>query len=76
MIFINAGDKQPLDCPKCKEKYGYQISNRIQKYVDIMYTEEGEHNGCVYSGFEKILYTIKRPYCCNCRTTLSFKVKC
>jgi len=75
MIEIKAGTPQPLDCPNCKGKFGYQIPQRIQKYVDLIYTKEGEDDGCVYGEHEKILSTHKRPACANCVKTLPFKVR-
>jgi len=75
MIEIKAGSPQPLDCPKCKDKHGYQICQRIQKYVDLIYTADGEDDGCVYSGSEKVLHVLQVPACANCITRLPFKIR-
>ena len=75
MIEIEVGDPQPLDCPRCKAKHGYQVSQRIQKYVDLIYTADGKYDGAAYSDFEKVRYVSKRPACANCIATLPFKVR-
>ena len=75
MIEIKASTPQPYDCPKCKGKYGYKVEQRIQKYIDLIYDEEGNDAGCVYSEFDKVLHTKKRACCANCNAPLPFNVR-
>lgn len=74
MIEIIAGTPQPYDCPKCKVKHGYKITERIQKYIDLIYDEFGNNNGTVYSESGKMMCRMKKISCVNCNTTLPFKV--
>jgi len=75
LVEIKANTPQPFDCPKCKGKYGYKVIQRIQKYIDLIYDESGNNEGCVYSEHEKVLTTLKRSYCANCNAPLPFSVK-
>lgn len=75
MNTIKIGDKQPLPCPKCGVKWGYKVTQRIQKYVDVIYDEFGGYDGCLYSEQDKILHQIKRASCSECNTSLPFNVK-
>ena len=75
MIEIKASTPQPLDCPKCKGKFGYKLVQRIQKYVDLQFNEFGEDDGCVYSEMDKILSYKKRAICANCNSLLPFNVR-
>jgi DNA-directed RNA polymerase subunit RPC12/RpoP len=75
MIEIKVSTPQPIDCPKCKAKYGYKVVQRIQKYVDNIYDAEGNDNGCIYSDYEKILGQLKTIVCANCNAKLPFKFR-
>jgi len=75
MIEIKLGTPQPIDCPKCKDKYGYKVVQRVQKYLDTIYDADGNDNGCVYSEHEKVLVQLKTIVCANCNTKLPFKCR-
>ena len=42
MITIKIGDKQPVDCPKCKDKLGYRTSDYMKTHYYDFYGEDGE----------------------------------
>lgn len=71
---ITIGSPQPIDCPNCHEKNGYKLTQRIQKYADIHYLEDGSFIGCYNSDSETVLHTIKRAHCLNCNSALPFNL--
>jgi len=75
LIEIKASTPQPYDCPKCKSKQGYKVTQRIQKYFEMFFDEEGNDDGNGYSEHDKVLSTGKRAHCCNCNTALLFNVR-
>ena len=60
LIEIKVNTPQPLDCPKCENKYGYKVVERIQKYIDTIYDQDGNNSGCVYSE-----HKYKKTICSN-----------
>jgi len=75
MIEIKASTPQPYDCPNCKDKLGYKVVQRVQKYYEMYYDESGNNAGNGYSEHDKPLHTMKRAYCYNCNTPLPFNVR-
>lgn len=74
-IVINIGDAQPLNCPNCKSKEGYQIATlQSQRYIDI-YDANGAQEGGFYSDYSKVIHSSKTAYCVNCGEILHFWVK-
>lgn len=72
---IERGDPQPLDCPKCGEKCGYQVTDTISIGYTDFFLPEGEVDGGAYSDYQRTINEGKRAYCRNCCTTLPFKIK-
>lgn len=75
LIEIKASTPQPFDCPKCKDKLGYKVTQRIQTYTDLCYTADGENDGVVTSEYETVMYSLKRAICSNCNAKLPFNVR-
>lgn len=73
MTVINLKDPQPLDCPKCKSKEGYQYSNLHRMSYTSFHSPTGEYEGGEYSDGVCLNYG-STCYCCNCGTKLPFKI--
>ena len=71
---IKSVEEQPLDCPKCKEKKGYQFSDFILTHYSLGYLPDGECERSWYSDDQKILNAGKTAYCFNCGSRLPFKI--
>jgi len=71
---IKKGDPQPLDCPKCKCKMGYKVSDLIKIHYTDFYLDSGLKDGGQYSEFERIINAGKRAVCYECNTLLHFKI--
>lgn len=74
-LVINVGDPQPVECPSCKNKYGYQFSDHIKLHYTSCFTEEGKEDGGVYSDGYRTINHAATAYCANCTTKLPFKLK-
>jgi len=74
MISIKRGDPQPLPCPNCESKMGYQVSDTIRtRYVEF-YHEDGESDGGMYSDSQTLINEGVRAFCANCLGSLPFKM--
>lgn len=74
MISINIGDKQPLDCPKCKGKFGYRVTDYLKTHYSYYYDEDGEKLGGDYSDWQPMIHKLKTVVCHNCASKLPFKI--
>lgn len=74
MLYINVNDPQPLPCPKCKEKEGYQYSDYISLHYTTYHAPNGKHEGGFYSESPKMINQAKEAYCSNCGKKLPFRV--
>lgn len=74
-IIIEVGDPQPIDCSKCNRKHGYQFSDLMKIHYTTIFEENGDHWGGCYSEGGSMLNEGVTPYCANCGTKLSFKLK-
>jgi hypothetical protein len=70
MIEIKINEPQPVDCPQCKAKYGYQYSDYISVHFTSFHEASGEYEGAQYSDYHKTLNKGKSAYCLNCRHKL------
>lgn len=41
---IKEGMPQPIDCPKCKSKRGYRITQLEQLHSDSIFDENGDYS--------------------------------
>lgn len=74
MITIKIGDPQPLDCPNCKSKEGYQQATLFRMHYTAFYNADGTYEGGQYND-GKQLHKGTTLYCLNCNTKLNFKIK-
>lgn len=74
MIEINIGDEQPEECPRCKDKYGYQYYDSLRTHYIIRHTKSGESDGGDYSEYQPLIHAGKKAYCSNCGKRLLFNV--
>jgi len=74
MIMIKIGDKQPLDCPKCKDKFGYTTSDYMKTHYYDFYNDDGSKIGGDYSEWQPIIHKSKKVICGNCGSKLPFYV--
>ena len=74
MITIKIGDKQPLDCPICKDKLGYRTSDYLRTHYYDFYSEDGEKLGGDYFDCQHIINKLKTTVCHNCGSKLPFNV--
>jgi hypothetical protein len=75
MIEIKVNDPQPLPCPKCNAKEGYQYSDYISVHYTSHHSVDGKYEGGSYSSLCKMHNRAKSAYCLNCGTKLPFKLK-
>jgi DNA-directed RNA polymerase subunit RPC12/RpoP len=75
MLSIKEGNYQPLDCPKCKSKMGYQVTKKIISYIDNIFDLDGKYISESASEHYKIIKHYKRAHCSNCGTKLPFTIK-
>lgn len=71
---IKEGDPQPLDCPVCKSKRGYQVSQLFHIYSDTVYDKNGIYSCVIDAEYRKPIRTLKETCCANCRSKLPFKI--
>lgn len=74
MLVIKINEEQPLPCPKCKEKFGYQYSDTFRMHYTSFHDAEGKYEGGEYSD-GNCLNRAVTVYCTNCCTKLPFKLK-
>ena len=74
MIVIKESEPQPLDCKKCKCKYGYRVIQIIEKTFEMHYDAHGKPFLNLYNETDKIIRQLKTTYCTNCGTKLPFRV--
>lgn len=74
MIVIEINEPQPLPCPKCKTKEGYQYSDYMSVHYTSHHSVDGKYEGGTYSDGCKMLNHGKSAYCLNCGTKLPFKL--
>jgi ssDNA-binding Zn-finger/Zn-ribbon topoisomerase 1 len=67
---ISPGDPQPIDCPNCEDKHGYQITNYIKIHYTDVYNEDGTVNSGFYGEAGKVIWSGKTAQCVNCGTKL------
>jgi hypothetical protein len=71
---IKEGEPQPLPCKHCKTKEGYQVTQKIERYYDLIFDGDGFKVGGVYSDMEKVKIKYKKASCPNCQKELPFTV--
>jgi len=72
---INKGMPQPLDCPKCKAKKGYRITQVEQIHSDSVFDEDGIYETQIDSEYRKLIRVMKAVTCNSCLTKLNFNIK-
>lgn len=73
LLTIKVNDPQPLDCPKCETKHGYQYSDAFRMHYTSFHTPDGKYEGGEYSD-GRCLNKGVATFCCNCGTRLGFKL--
>lgn len=73
MLVIKLKDPQPLDCPRCKSKEGYQYSDLFRMSYSSFHLPNGEYEGGEYNTGMCLNRGVKL-YCCNCGSKLPFKL--
>lgn len=74
MTVIELNQPQPHDCPKCKEKFGYQYSDLFRMHYTSFHDETGKYYGGEYSSGVQLNKAVS-CFCTNCETRLPFKLK-
>lgn len=74
LIRINIGDPQPVDCPRCKDKFGYQYTDNIKTQYTCHHEPDGSHYGGEFSDYQPITKAATEIYCLNCGTKLAAKL--
>jgi len=72
---IKEGMPQPLDCPKCKSKHGYRITQLEQLHSDSLFDEKGKYIGESNSDYRKVIRRLKTISCNNCSAKLPFEIE-
>lgn len=72
---IELGQPQPLPCPVCKVKRGYQVSDLMRTHYTILYNPDGSQEEGMYSDYQPIIHYGKTARCIECHTRLPFKFK-
>jgi len=73
-VKIKRGDPQPVDCPECGTKQGYQVSIKmVTDFVDF-YFHDGTSEGGAYGDYQRVIYESTSAHCMNCITKLPFKI--
>ena len=71
---IKEGMPQPLDCPKCKSKNGYRITQVEQLHSDSCFDKNGIYETQMDSEYRKPIRKLKNISCHLCLTKLPFEV--
>lgn len=74
MIKIKMNEPQPLDCPRCKTKHGYQYSDTFRMQYTSFHNADGKYDGGEYSDGTCLNRAVS-TFCCNCGTRLPFKLE-
>lgn len=74
MVEIKINDPQPIDCPNCKSKEGYQYSDYMSVHYTSHHSSEGKYESGAYSDGCKMINQAKNAYCTNCGKKLPFKL--
>ena len=72
---IKEGMPQPIDCPKCKRKGGYRITQLEQLHSDSLFDEKGNYTGESNSDHRKVIRRLKTISCADCCTKLPFEIE-
>lgn len=72
---IKEGSAQPIDCPKCKSKRGYRITQLEQMHSDSLFDGEGSYFGEANSEHRKVIRRLKKISCADCCTKLPFEIE-
>ncbi len=75
MLIIKVNDPQPVGCPTCKSKEGYQYSDLLRLTYTSFHNENGQYEGGQYADFTRVLNKGKSCFCRNCGTRLPFKLE-
>lgn len=73
MIIIKMTEPQPLDCPKCQAKEGYQYSDLFRMSYTSVHNAQGKYEGGEYSDGVCLNRGIS-CFCANCGNRLPFKL--
>lgn len=73
MISIKLNEPQPLDCPRCKEKFGYMYNDMFRMSYTSIHREDGKYEMGQYND-GKCLNRGVSAFCSNCGTRLPFKL--
>ena len=71
---IKEGMPQPIDCPKCKSKRGYRITQLEQLHSDSIFDENGDYSSESNSEHRKVIRRLKTISCADCCTKLPFEI--
>jgi hypothetical protein len=72
---IKEGMPQPLDCPKCKCKNGYRITQVEQYHSDSWFSQYGIYEGEINSESRKVIRRLQKISCHECLTKLPFEIE-
>jgi hypothetical protein len=73
MITIKLNEPQPLDCPNCKSKEGYQYSDLFRMHYTSFHNADGQYEGGQYNDGMRLNRAVT-CYCVNCGERLPFKL--
>jgi hypothetical protein len=73
MVTIKLNEAQPLDCPQCKSKEGYQYSDLFRISYTSFHNKEGKYEGGQFNDGRCLNRGIT-VFCCNCGTRLPLKL--
>lgn len=71
---IKEGMPQPIDCPKCKCKNGYMITQVEQLHSDSVFNKNGEYESERDSEYRKTIRRLTTISCPECLTKLPFSI--
>lgn len=74
-LTIKEGHAQPMDCPRCKEKFGYATSDLIKTHYTTYRNADGSFDSGQYSDYQPTIHKGKTAVCCNCNEKLPFWVE-
>lgn len=72
---IKEGEAQPIDCPNCKGKYGYSVSDYMKTHYTTHRNADGSFMSGQYSDYQPIITKGKTAVCANCTTKLPFWIE-
>ena len=74
-IKIKEGMPQPIDCPKCKTKNGYRITQIEQLHSESLFDQDGKYIGESNSDYRKVIRRLKTISCNICASKLPFEIE-